>query len=108
MVQRTVSVPTWRPARKIAFAQVFLSLCSALSLAAAETSLWIRPTESDDALIWGRRDGIVFGIPSKHGMPGPRGLIRVGVYNDKTGKPELINFIAVEPVVHGPGPRVKG
>ena len=68
-------------------------------------SEWIRPHKPGDALIWGRKDGIVFGIPSEGGLPGPRGLIRVGVISAKTGKPELLNFIAIEPVVLGPGSR---
>ncbi len=70
-----------------------------------ENSLWIRPTNSTETLIWGRKDGIIFGLYSKGGIPGPRGLIRVGIYNPKTGKSELINFIGVEPAVAGPGSR---
>jgi hypothetical protein len=69
------------------------------------TSQWIQPNAPGDALIWGRRDGIVFGLPSPGGLRGPRGLIRVGVISPTTGKPELLNFIAVEPVVIGPGSR---
>jgi len=38
-------------------------------------------------------------------MPGPRGLIRVGVWDATTAQPELVNFIAVEPVVEGTGSR---
>ncbi|MGI8770046.1 MAG: hypothetical protein ACR2JE_01280 [Acidobacteriaceae bacterium] len=38
-------------------------------------------------------------------MRGPRGLIRVGVISPQTGKPELLNYIAIEPVVLGPGSR---
>jgi hypothetical protein len=37
-------------------------------------------------------------------MPGPRGLIRVGIPG-KDGQPELINFIAIEPVAKGAGSR---
>ncbi len=66
---------------------------------------WIRPATRDDPLTWGRREGLVFGLPSEGGMPGPRGLIRVGVWNAKLGAPELVNFIAVEPAVEGAGPR---
>lgn len=68
-------------------------------------SEWIRPHKRGDPLIWGRKDGIVFGIPSPGGLPGPRGLIRVGVISAKTGKPDLLNFIAIEPVVFGAGSR---
>jgi len=37
-------------------------------------------------------------------LRGPRGLIRVGVISPTTGKPELLNYIAVEPVSR-PGSR---
>ena len=70
-----------------------------------DTSQWIQPHAPGDPLIWGRRDGIVFGLPSPGGLRGPRGLIRVGVISPTTGKPELLNFIAVEPVILGPGSR---
>jgi hypothetical protein len=66
---------------------------------------WIRPTKAGEPLIWGRKDGIVFGLPSEGGLPGPRGLIRVGVISPNTGTPELLNFIAIEPVVGGRGSR---
>lgn len=68
-------------------------------------SQWIRPQKPGDPLIWGRRDGIVFGLPSAGGLLGPRGLIRVGIISAKTQKPELLNYIAVEPVVLGAGSR---
>lgn len=74
-------------------------------VANAVDSQWIRPQKIGDSLIWGRRDGIVFGLPSAGGLLGPRGLIRVGVISLKTGKPELLNYIAIEPVVLGPGTR---
>lgn len=66
---------------------------------------WIRPKKPEDALIWGRKDGIVFGLPSRGGLRGPRGLIRVGIVSPGTGKPSLLNFIAIEPAVPGPGDR---
>jgi hypothetical protein len=76
----------------------------------AASSAWIQPAAPGDPLngaplIWGRKDGIVFGLPSPGGMRGPRGLIRVGVISPTTGKPELLNYIAIEPVVLGPGSR---
>jgi hypothetical protein len=64
-------------------------------------SQWIRPTKPGDPLLWGRRDGVIFSLPSEGGLPGPRGLIRVGVISPATGMPELLNFIAIEPVVAG-------
>lgn len=78
---------------------------SAAKNADAISSQWIQPHAPGDPLIWGRKDGILFGLPSPGGMRGPRGLIRVGVISPSTGQPELINFIAVEPVILGPGSR---
>jgi hypothetical protein len=73
--------------------------------ASAASSPWIQPHAPGNPLIWGRKDGIVFGLPSPGGLRGPRGLIRVGVLSPTTGTPELLNFIAVEPVILGPGSR---
>ena len=69
------------------------------------SSQWIQPHVPGDPLIWGRKDGILFGLASPGGMRGPRGLIRVGVISPTTGQPELLNFIAIEPVILGPGSR---
>ncbi len=88
----------------IFFAWAFASaLASRAQIASPrqEKSPWIHPTKPGDPLLWGRRDGIVFGLPSAGGLPGPRGLIRVGVISPQTGIPELLNFIAIEPVVKG-------
>jgi hypothetical protein len=71
----------------------------------AQDSLWVRPSSPDSPLTWGRRDGIVFGLQSKGGMRGPRGLIRVGYWSDDSVQDKLLNFIAVEPVIAGPGTR---
>lgn len=71
----------------------------------AAASLWIRPSSPDEALVWGRRDGIVFGLPSPGGMRGPRGLIRVGIPVASSENFGLINFIAIEPVTAGRGSR---
>ncbi len=67
----------------------------------AQDSLWIRPQTAKDPLLWGRRDGLVFGLPSTGGMPGPRGLIRVGTVDAASRQPKLLNFIAIEPVTEG-------
>ena len=72
---------------------------------AAASSQWIQPHTPGDPLIWGRRDGIIFSLPSPGGLRGPRGLIRVGVISPATAKPELLNYIAIEPVTLGPGSR---
>src|ERR1700761_710128 len=73
------------------------------AMAFAQDSQWVRPNKPGDPLIWGRKDGIVFGLKSDGGIRGPRGLIRVGPYADGDVQKELLNFIAVEPVVEGPG-----
>ncbi len=69
------------------------------------SSPWVRPAHPGDPLTWGRRDGVVFGLDSPGGIRGPRGLIRVGPWSDGNLQNELLNFIAVEPVVKGPGSR---
>lgn len=67
---------------------------------------WIRPTDAQDASLWGIRNGIVFslwpyGIETEKSVygGGPRGLIRVGI--ERGGKSYLLNFLAVEPVIDG-------
>jgi len=80
-------------------------LLAAGAAAYAQNSLWVRPNSPDAPLTWGRRDGIVFGLQSKGGMRGPRGLIRVGYWSSDNVLDKLLNFIAVEPVIAGPGAR---
>jgi hypothetical protein len=63
---------------------------------------WIRPGKESKELIWGLRGGLQFAIhPSgftwKEG--GPRGLIRIGYPTLPDGKYDLINFIAIEPLI---------
>ncbi len=86
-----------------------ISLCFLLlvfsACAVGQEPLWVRPAKAGDPLVWGRRDGIVFGLHSPGGIRGPRGLIRLGLYTPGTTAPELLNFIAVEPVVQGAGSR---
>ena len=75
------------------------------AVAVAQDSQWVRPLMPGDPLVWGRRDGIVFGLFSPGGIKGPRGLIRVGLFTPDATEPQLLNFIAVEPVIQGPGNR---
>jgi hypothetical protein len=94
-----------------AFRAVFVFLPSLLLMvvfsfsAFGQESPWVRPAKAGDPLVWGRRDGIVFGLESPGGIRGPRGLIRVGPYSPGGPGNELLNFIAVEPVVQGSGSR---
>lgn len=85
----------------------FLALGAALAArpAAAQDGQWVRPASASDPLVWGRKDGVVFGLASPGGMRGPRGLIRVGIWNGGTNEAELVNFVAVEPVTFGYGSR---
>jgi len=74
------------------------------SAAAAQAADWIRPVASTDPPIWGLRGGLQFAIPPggfTQGSGGPRGLIRIGYPTLPEGAYDLINFIAIEPVVHG-------
>ena len=83
---------------------VLLIACAGACL--AQGSAWVRPSKPGDPLIWGRRDGIVFGLHSPGGIKGPRGLIRIGLYPTLNAPgPALLNFIAVEPVIEGAGAR---
>ena len=87
---------------------VVISLCLLLSLSAVvfgQESPWVRPSKPSDPLVWGRRDGIVFGLFSPGGIRGPRGLIRLGLFPPGATTPDLLNFIAVEPVIQGAGRR---
>lgn len=87
-------------------AWVVLGLVVCAVACAAQESTWVRPSKPGDPLIWGRRDGIVFGLQSPGGIKGPRGLIRIGLYpGPQAQSPELLNFVAVEPVVQGAGAR---
>lgn len=112
---RMTSIPTFRILEKtILFLAALTLSATALALprssvqtqaTSATNSQWIRPQKPGDPLLWGRKDGIIFGLPSNGGLLGPRGLIRVGIISAKTGKPELLNYIAIEPVVLGTGTR---
>lgn len=85
---------------------IFVLLLACVAGCMAQASPWVRPTKPGDPLIWGRRDGIVFGLYSPGGIKGPRGLIRIGLYpTPQAAMPELLNFIAVEPVIQGAGAR---
>ena len=74
--------------------------------ATSESTKWIRPVNEKSPAVWGINNGIVFGLwpyaiePAKDEFGGgPRGLIRVGY--DFMDHVDMINFIAIEPVVNG-------
>lgn len=70
----------------------------------APAAEWIKPSGSDDPPKWGLKGGLQFALhPSGFtgGEGGPRGLIRLGYPTLPDGGYDLINFIAVEPLVAG-------
>ena len=64
---------------------------------------WVQAGANTNQPIWGLRGGLLWAIPPG-GFPapgGPRGLIRLGYPNLTEGHYQLINFIAIEPIVKG-------
>lgn len=63
---------------------------------------WVRPDANTNRPTWGVRGGLLWGIPPREGpLDGPRGLLRLRYPVLPEGRYDLINFIAVEPVVRG-------
>lgn len=94
-----------RPRDFLCTVAIFAFAISTFAASPSENSSWIRPEKPGDPLIWGQRGGLVFGLPSPGGLKGPRGLIRVGVALPPDYRPQLLNYIAIEPVIAGPGSR---
>lgn len=60
---------------------------------------WIQPVQSTQAMpIWGHADGILVGLAP---LLGPRGLIRIYTPYLDYEFPEVMNFIAMEPIPKG-------
>jgi hypothetical protein len=77
---------------------MLLMVLSLVALAVHADDPWMRPTSDGDPAIWGFQHGIRVGLP----LPTvPRGLMCV--FHSELGQPasQIINFIAVEPVVAG-------
>ena len=76
---------------------------SLLLLAApAPAADWVRAGVNTNQPLWGLRGGLQFALPPggfTWGDGGPRGLIRIGYPTLTNGGYDLINFIAIEPVV---------
>jgi len=63
---------------------------------------WVRPGLSTNQPVWGLRGGLLWAVaPAGFRGGEPRGLIRLGYPVLAGARYDLINFIAVEPVVHG-------
>jgi len=73
-----------------------------VTIAASHGADWVRAGINSKDPIWGLRGGLQFAIHPggfTWGGGGPRGLIRIGYPTLPDGKYDLINFIAIEPVV---------
>ncbi len=63
---------------------------------------WIRPGITTNQPVWGCRGGLLWAVPSAGFRPvEPRGLIRLGYPVLAGGQYDLVNFIAIEPIVQG-------
>lgn len=67
--------------------------------AGAPAADWVRGGTDGKQPMWGLRGGVQFAIHPA--IRGPRGLIRVLYPTLAGGRYDLINFIAVEPIVRG-------
>jgi hypothetical protein len=79
-----------------------LSFCF-IGGARAQATDWVRAGLNTNQPLWGVRGGLLWALPPGgfRSASGPRGLIRVGYPIATNGGYELINFIAVEPIVRG-------
>jgi hypothetical protein len=64
---------------------------------------WVCAGLNTNLPVWGIRGGLLWGLPPATGQPsdGPRGLIRLRYPVLTNGGYDLLNFIAIEPVVRG-------
>lgn len=76
--------------------------CSSSTLAADQPAHWVRAGLTTNSPVWGIDGGLEFALHPggfTGGEGGPRGLIRLGYPTLPRGGYDLINFIAVEPIV---------
>jgi hypothetical protein len=84
-----------------------LSRALVLALLLAEASRasagdWVRSGLSTNQPVWGIRGGLLWAVaPAGFRSGEPRGLIRLGYPVLPEGRYDLINFIAIEPIVRG-------
>jgi hypothetical protein len=74
------------------------------SLAALAEHRWVRAGLTTNSPVWGINGGFHFAVHPggfTRGVGGPRGLIRLGYPTLTHGGYDLVNFLAVEPVVKG-------
>jgi hypothetical protein len=80
------------------------ALLAGICMTHASAVEWVRAGVNTNAAVWGIRGGLQFalhpaGFAGREG--GPRGLIRIGYPTLTNGGYDLVNFIAVEPIVKG-------
>ncbi|HTD68590.1 MAG TPA: hypothetical protein VK846_18870, partial [Candidatus Limnocylindria bacterium] len=81
---------------------IFFALMLQARMTIGSEAAWIRPGVNTNQPVWGLRGGLQFAVPpGGFRWSGPRGLIRLGYPVLTNGGYDLINFIAVEPVVKG-------
>src|SRR6266536_4759215 len=77
-------------------------ICFLAAVAHASAAEWIRAGLTTNQPVWGISGGLQFAIhPAGFKRGEPRGLIRLGYPVLPDGGYELVNFIAIEPVVRG-------
>jgi hypothetical protein len=77
---------------------------SLLAVCSHANTNWIRAGLTTNAPVWGLHGALLFAIPPAgftDGDGGPRGLIRLGYPTLPDDRYDLINFIAIEPIVRG-------
>lgn len=87
-------------APRVAF---FVALLLLLAGGSSQAADWVRAGLNTNQPVWGVRGGLLWALPPGgfRSASGPRGLIRVGYPTATNGGYNLINFIAVEPIVNG-------
>lgn len=80
-----------------------LALSLLLAGGSTRAADWVRAGLNTNQPIWGVRGGLLWAVPPGgfRSASGPRGLIRLGYPISTNGGYNLINFIAVEPIVNG-------
>jgi hypothetical protein len=83
---------------------MWVAFFTAVFLPLAQGADWVRAGQTTNSPMWGIEGGLKFALHPggfTGGDGGPRGLIRLGYPTLTNGGYDLINFIAVEPIVNG-------
>lgn len=92
-----------RGALTVALTSLAFRLAGAAGAVAESPAVdWVRAGLNTNRPLWGVRGSLLWGIPGARSLrDGPRGLIRLWSPTLTHGGYDLINFIAIEPVVRG-------